>query len=75
MAVDQLGSPGLGPFQTREVADVVLAVLVGLDALPDPLLRRVEPRQAAVRRPGRDAEEDRAVVGAVGVARARGACR
>ena len=51
ISVDQLGSPVAGTLPEREVAHVVLAVLVGLDALPDPLLRRVEVRQRAVRGP------------------------
>ena len=68
IAVSHDGSPGFGALPEREVADVVLAVLVGLDPLPDPQLLRIEPRQAAVRRPRGDPEEDRAVVGAVGVA-------
>ena len=50
-----------------EVADVVLRVLIGLDALPNPELIRVEPRQPAVGGQGRDPEEDRAVVGPVRV--------
>ena len=58
-----------------EVADVVLAVLVGLDPLADPELLGIEPRQAAVGRPRRDPEEDRAVVGPIGVAAARAASR
>ena len=62
------GLAGLGRLPEREVADVVLLVLVGLDALADPLLRWVEPGQPAVGGPRGDAEEDRAVVGAVGVA-------
>ena len=52
----------------REVADVVLVVLVGLDPLADPELRRVEPGQLAVGRPRGDPEEDRAFVRPVGVA-------
>ena len=69
------GSPGFGALPQREVADVVLGVLVGLDALADPQLLGIEPRQPAVGRPRRDPEEDRAVVGAIGVARARAASR
>ena len=68
IAVSHVGSPGLGALPQREVADVVLAVLVGLDPLPDPELLGIEPGQPAVRRPRGDPEEDRAVVGAVGVA-------
>ena len=59
---------GLGALPEREVADVVLAVLVGLDPLADPQLLGVEPGEPPVRRPRRDPEEDRAVVGPVGVA-------
>ena len=59
---------GLRALPEREVADVVLAVLVGLDPLADPQLLGVEAGQPAVGRPGRDPEEDRAVVGPVGVA-------
>ena len=58
----------LGRLPQREVADVVLAVLVGLDPLPHPEALGIEPRQAPVRRPRRDPVEDRAVVGPVGVA-------
>ena len=47
MAVSQDGSPGFGALPQREVADVVLAVLVGLDPLADPQVGR--------RRAGRDA--------------------
>ena len=68
IAVDHDGSPGLGALPQREVADVVLGVLVGLDPLADPQLLGIEPRQPAVGRPRRDPEEDRAVVGPVGVA-------
>ena len=63
------GLARLGALPDREVAHVVLAVLVRLDALADALRIRVEARQAAVRGPAGDAEEDRAVVGAIGVAR------
>ena len=66
---------GLRALPEREVADVVLAVLVGLDPLADAQLLRVEPGEPAVRRPRGDPEEDRAVVGPVGVALARGASR
>ena len=59
---------GLRALPEREVADVVLAVLVGLDPLADPQLLRVEPGEPAVGRPRGDPEEDRAVVGPVGVA-------
>ena len=59
---------GLGSLPQREVADVVLAVLVGLDPLPDPQALGIEAGQPPVRRPRRDPEEDRAVVGPVGVA-------
>ena len=59
---------GLGALPQREVADVVLAVLVGLDPLPHPEPLGIEAGQPAVRRPRRDPEEDRAVVGPVGVA-------
>ncbi len=65
---------GLGAFPEREVADVVLAVLVRLDALADPHAVRIEASQPAVGGPRGDPEEDRAVVGAVGVAAARAAC-
>ena len=58
----------LGALPQREVADVVLAVLVGLDPLPHPQSVGVEARQPTVRRPRRDPEEDRPVVGPVGVA-------
>ena len=68
IGVSQDGSPGFGPFPEREVADVVLAVVVRLDALADLELRRIEPREPAVRRPRADAEEDRAVLGSVGMA-------
>ena len=68
IAVSHDGSPGLGPFHSGEVADVVLAVLVGLDPLPDPQPLGVEAGQPPVGRPRRDPEEDRAVVGPVGVA-------
>ena len=67
-----VGRPGglvrLGPLPEGEVADVVLAVLVGLDPLPHPELVRVEAGETAVRRPRVDPEEDRAVVGPIGVA-------
>ena len=66
---------GLRALPEREVADVVLGVLVGLDALADPHLLRVEVGEPAVRRPRRDPEEDRAVVGPVGVVPSRGASR
>ena len=75
IAVSHDGSPGFGALPEGEVADVVLAVLVGLDALADAELLRVEPREPAVGGPARDPEEDRAVVGPVGVARARAASR
>ena len=68
IAVSQDGSPGLRALPEREVADVVLAVLVGLDPLPHPQLVRVEAGQPPVGRPRGDPEEDRAVVGPVGVA-------
>ena len=59
---------GLGTLPQGEVADVVLAVLVGLDPLPHPQALGVETGQPPVGRPRRDPEEDRAVVGPVGVA-------
>ena len=59
---------GLRALPEREVADVVLAVFVGLDPLADPQLLGIEAGQPPVRRPRRDPEEDRAVVGAIGVA-------
>ena len=59
---------GLRALPEGEVADVVLGVLVGLDPLPDPELVGIEAGEPAVRRPRRDPEEDRAVVGPVGVA-------
>ena len=62
------GLARLGPLPQGEVADVVLAVLVGLDALPHPEPFGVEAGQSAVGRPRGDPEEDRAVVGPVGVA-------
>ena len=68
IAVSHDGSPGFGALPQREVADVVLAVLVALDPLADPLALRVEAGQPAVGRPRGDPEEDRAVVGPVGVA-------
>ena len=68
IAVDHDGSPGFGALPQGEVADVVLGVLVGLDAFADPELLGVELGQPAVRRPRGDPEEDRAVVGPVGVA-------
>src|SRR3954470_14074921 len=58
---------GLRALPQREVADIVLAVLVGLHTLADALPLRVEAREPAVRRPGRDPEEHRAVVGPVSV--------
>src|SRR6266550_2523438 len=58
---------GLRGLPEREVADVVLGVLVGLDALADPHLLRIEAGEPAVRGPRRDPEEDRAVVGPVGM--------
>ena len=57
----------LGRLPEREIADVVLAVLVGLHPLPDPETLGIEAGQAPVRRPRRDPEEDRAVVGPVRV--------
>ncbi len=68
IAVSHDGSPGFGRLPQREVADVVLAVFVGLDPLPDPEALGIEAGQDAVGRPRRDPEEDRAVVGPVGVA-------
>ena len=62
------GLAGLGGLPEREVAHVVLLVLVRFDALADALLAWVEAGQPAVGRPRRDAEEDRAVLGPVGVA-------
>ena len=59
---------GLRALPQREVADVVLAVLVGLDPLPDPQALRIEAGQPTVGRPRGDPEEDRAIVGPVGVA-------
>ena len=59
---------GLGALPQGEVPHVVLAVLVGLHALADAHRVGVEPGEPAVRRPGRDPEEDRPVVGAVRVA-------
>ena len=59
---------GLGSLPEREVADVVLRVLVGLDPLADAQLLRVEPGEPSVRRPRGDPEEDRAVGCPVGVA-------
>ena len=64
-----------GALPEHEVADVVLRVLVGRDALADAHLVRVEPGQPPVGRPARDPEEDRAVVGPVGVAARRGGAR
>src|SRR4051794_22329836 len=52
----------------REVAYVVLAVLVGLDSLTDALLRRVDVRQLPVLGPTGDAEKDGAIVRPIGVA-------
>ena len=68
IAVSHDGSPGFRCLPEREVTDVVLAVLVGLDPLPDPETLGIEACQAPVRRPRRDPEEDRAVLGPVGVA-------
>ena len=48
----------LGSLPEREVTDVVLAVLVRFDPLPHPEMLRIEARQAAVRRPRCDPEED-----------------
>ena len=59
---------GLGPLPQGEVPDVVLAVFVGLDPLPDPQPLGVQAGQPAVGGPRRDPEEDRAVVGPVGMA-------
>src|ERR1035437_9516832 len=50
-----------------EIADVVLAVLIGLDTLADSHSFRVEPGQSSICRPGRDPEEDRAILGPVSV--------
>jgi hypothetical protein len=58
----------LGPLPHGEVADIVLAVFVGLDSLPHPEPFGIEAGQAAVRRPRGDPEEDRAVVRPIGVA-------
>ena len=62
------GLSRLGAFPDREVAHVVLVVLIALDAFADPLVGRVEPRQPAVARPARDPEEDRAVIGPIRMA-------
>ena len=51
IAVSHDGSPGLGALPEREVADVVLRVLVGLDPFADPQLLRVEPGEPPVRGP------------------------
>ena len=67
MAVVHDGSPGFGALPQREVADIVLGVLVRLHPLADPKLLGVEPRQPAVGGPRGDPEEDRAVVGPVGM--------
>ena len=58
---------GFGALPEGEVADVVLAVLVGLDPLPDPQPLRVESRQSAIGGPRRDPVEDRAALRPVGV--------
>ena len=58
---------GLGALPQREVPDIVLAVLVRLDPLPHPHGVRVQARQPPVGRPRGDPEEDRPVVGPVGV--------
>ena len=68
MAVSQRRLAGLGSLPEREIADVILRVLVGLDPLADAQLFRVEPGEPPVRRPRRDPEEDRAVGCPVGVA-------
>ena len=65
--VDHDGSPGFGPFQSAKSRTSSLRVFVGLDALADPQLLRIEARQPAIRRPRRDPEEDRAVIGPIRV--------
>ena len=56
-----------GALPQDEVADVVLGVLVGGNPLPHPELVGIEARQPPVGGPAGDAEEDRAVVGPVGM--------
>ena len=58
---------GLGTLPQGEVADVVLAVLIGLHALADAHRVGIEPGEAPVRGPRGDPEEHRAVLGPVGV--------
>ena len=59
---------GLGPLPQREVADVVLAVLVTLHPFSDAQLLRIEAGEATVGRPRADPEEDRAVVDPIRIA-------
>ena len=68
MAVSQDGSPGFGPFHSAKSRTSSLAYSSASTRSPDPQLLRVEPGQPAVGRPRGDPEEDRAVVGPVGVA-------
>ena len=61
------GFAGLRALPQGEVTDVVLGILVRLDPLADPQLVGINTGQAAVRGPGRNSEEDRSVIGPIGV--------
>ena len=62
------GSPGFGPFQSAKSRTSSLPYSSASTRSPTRSWLGIEPGEAAVRRPRRDPEEDRAVVGPVGVA-------
>ena len=59
---------GLGSLPESEVAHVILGVVVGLHPLPYPHALRIESSQPPIVRPRGNPEEDRAVIGPIGVA-------
>ena len=75
IAVSHDGSPGFGPFQSAKSRTSSLPYSSASTRSPTRSCVGIEPGQPAVGRPRGDPEEDRAVVGPVGVAAARAASR
>ena len=68
IAVSHDGSPGLGPFQMAKSRTSSLPYSSASTRSPTRMRVGVQAREAPVGGPGRDAEEDGSVVGAIGVA-------
>ena len=68
IAVSHDGSPGFGPFHSAKSRTSSLPYSSASTRSPDPELLGVEAGEAAVGGPRGDPEEDRAVLGPVGVA-------